>query len=78
MELQAFEVNLELPYLDVVGIHRVLLLVARLIDFDDDDLGVTVSDEPLDPQGNIYAQSVDQGLVFGVVDGRLVVDPQNV
>jgi hypothetical protein len=49
MELQAFEVNLKLLYLDTVGIHRVLLDVACLTDLVDEDLGVALSDEPLDP-----------------------------
>jgi hypothetical protein len=40
----------------------------------DDDLGVTVSDEPLDSQGNSDAQSVDQGLVLDAIVGRFVVD----
>jgi hypothetical protein len=78
MELQAFELSLELPYLGTVSIHRILLDIACLIDLVDDDLGVTVSDEPLDSQGNNDAQSVDQGLVLDAVVGRLVVDLQDV
>jgi hypothetical protein len=52
VKLRALEVSLELAYLGTVGIHRILLDVARLIDLVDDDLGITVSDEPLDSQGN--------------------------
>jgi hypothetical protein len=74
MEFQAFNVNLKLLHFGVVGIHRVLLDVAHLIDLIDDDLGVAVSDEPLDSQGNIDAQSMEQGLVFSAV----VMDLQDV
>jgi hypothetical protein len=43
-----------------------------------DDLGVTVSDESLDSEGNSDAQPMDQGLRLGAVVGRLVVDLLNV
>jgi hypothetical protein len=43
-------VNLKLPHLSAIGIHRVLLDVAHLVDLVDDDLGVVLSDEPLDPK----------------------------
>jgi hypothetical protein len=49
VELQAFEVGLELPDLCVVGIHRVFLDVARLVDLVDEDLGVAVGNKPVDP-----------------------------
>jgi hypothetical protein len=77
-KFQAIKVSLELPYLSVVGIHRVLLDVACLIDLVYDELGVAISDEPLGSQGNSDAQSMDQGLVFGAVVGHLVVDLQDV
>jgi hypothetical protein len=48
--------------------------VAHLVDLIDDDLGVTVSNEPLDSQENSDAQSVDQGLALGAIVGRFVVD----
>jgi hypothetical protein len=48
MEFQALKVSLELSYLDAISVHRIRLDVACLIDLVDDDLGVTVSDEPLD------------------------------
>jgi hypothetical protein len=48
VEFQALEVDLELPYLNAVGIHRVLLDVARLVDLVNDDLGVALSDKPPD------------------------------
>jgi hypothetical protein len=67
-------VNLELPHLNAVGIHRVLLDVTRLVELVDDNLGVAVSDEPLDSLGNSDAQSVDQGVVFSAVVGHLIVD----
>jgi hypothetical protein len=44
VKLQALEVSLELAYLGVVGVHRILLDVARLIDLVNDDLGVAVSE----------------------------------
>jgi hypothetical protein len=44
----------------------------------DDDLGVAVGDESLDFEGNSDAQHMDQGLVLGIVVGRLVVDLQDV
>jgi hypothetical protein len=74
VELQALELGFELLYLGVVGIHHVLLDVACLIDLVDDDLRVTVSDEPLDSQGDSDAPCMDQGIVFGTVVGCLVVD----
>jgi hypothetical protein len=74
MKLQTLEVGLELAYLSVASVHRILLDVTRLIDLVDDDLGVAVSDEPLDSQGNNDAQSVDHGLVFDAIVGCLVVD----
>jgi hypothetical protein len=45
-------VGLKLPDLGAVGVHCVLLDVARLIDLVDDDFGVVVSNEPLDPEGS--------------------------
>jgi hypothetical protein len=78
VEFQALKLNLELSYLSAVGIHRVLLDVACLIDLVDDDLGVAISNEPLDSQGNSDAQFVDQGLIFGTIVGRSVVDLQDV
>jgi hypothetical protein len=74
VEFQAFEVGLELSYLGVVGIHRDLLDVSRLVDLVDEDFGVAVGNEPLNSQGDNDAQSVDQGLVLGAIVGRLVVD----
>jgi hypothetical protein len=71
-------VSLELAYLGAISIHRILLDVACLVDLIDDDLGVTVSDEPLDSQENSDAQSMDQGLILGAIVGRLVVDLQDV
>jgi hypothetical protein len=67
-------VSLELAHLSAVGIQRVLLDVAGLVDLVDDDLGVAVGDEPLDSEGNSDAQPMDQGLVLGAVVGLLVVD----
>jgi hypothetical protein len=40
----------------------------------DEYLGVAVGDESLDSKGNNDAQPMDQGLVLGVVVGRLIVD----
>jgi hypothetical protein len=40
----------------------------------DDDLGVAISNESLDFEGNSDVQPMDQGLVLGTVVGRLVVD----
>jgi hypothetical protein len=40
----------------------------------DDDLGVTVSDESLDSEGNSDAQPMDQSLILSAVVGRFVVD----
>jgi hypothetical protein len=67
-------VVLELAHLGVVGIHCLLLDVACLVDLVDDDLGVAVSNESLDFEGNNDAQPMDQGLVLSAVVGRLVVD----
>jgi hypothetical protein len=61
-----------------VSVHRIFPDVACLADLIDDDLGVVVSDEPLESQGNSDAQSVDQGLVLGAIVGRFVVDLQDV
>jgi hypothetical protein len=52
VEFQALEVSLEFAHLSVVGIHRVLLDVAGLVDLVDDDLGVALGDESLDSEGN--------------------------
>jgi hypothetical protein len=52
VEFQGLKVSLELAQLNTVGIHRVLLDVADLVDLVDDDLGIAVSDESLDPKGN--------------------------
>jgi hypothetical protein len=71
-------VSLELAYLSAVSVHQILLDVTRLVDLIDNDLGVTVSDEPLDSQGNNDVQSVDQGLVLNAIVARLVVDLQDV
>jgi hypothetical protein len=78
MKLQTLKVDLELAYLGVVGVHRILLDVALLFNLVDDDLGVAVSNEALDAQGNSDAQSVDQGLVLCAIVGRLVVDLEDV
>jgi hypothetical protein len=67
-------VILKLSHLSAVGVHRVLLDVACLVDLVNDDLGVGVGDVSLDSEGNNDAQPVDQGLVLGAVVGRLVVD----
>jgi hypothetical protein len=67
-------VVLELAHLGAVGVHCFLLDVACLVDLVDDDLGVVVSNELLDSEGNNDAQPVDQGLVLSAVVGRLVVD----
>jgi hypothetical protein len=67
-------VVLQLAHLSAVGVHRLLLDVACLVDLVDDDLGVTVSDESLDSEGNIDAQPMDQSLVRSAVVGCLVVD----
>jgi hypothetical protein len=39
-----------------------------------DDLGVAISDESLDSEGNNDEHPMDQGLVLSVVVGLLVVD----
>jgi hypothetical protein len=52
VEIQTFEVSLKLAHLSAVGVHRVLLDVAGLVDLVDDDLGVAVGDESLDSEGN--------------------------
>jgi hypothetical protein len=67
-------VVLELAHLGAVGIHHFFLHVARLVDLVDDDLGVTVSDESLDSEGNSDAQPMDQSLILSAVVGRFVVD----
>jgi hypothetical protein len=74
MEFRALEVGLKLSDLNAVGVHRVLLDVARLVDLVDEDLGVAVGNEPLDSQGYGDAQSVNQGLIFVIVIRHLVVD----
>jgi hypothetical protein len=71
-------VSFELPDLGAVGIHRVLLDVARLVDLVDDDLGVVVGYKPLNPQGYSDAQPVNQGLILSTIVGCLVVDLQDV
>jgi hypothetical protein len=73
VKLLALELSLELAYLGAVSVHRIFPDVARLVDLINDDLGVVVSDEPLDSQGNNDAQSVDQGLVLSTTVGRFVV-----
>jgi hypothetical protein len=78
VKLRALEVSLELAYVGAVGIHRILLDVAHLVDLVDDDLRVAISDELLDSQGNSDAQSVNQGLILSTIVGRLVVDLQDV
>jgi hypothetical protein len=67
-------VILKLANLGAVGVHHVLLDVASLVDLVHDNLGVTVSDELLDSEGNNDVQPMDQGLVLSAVVGRLVVD----
>jgi hypothetical protein len=42
-------VGLKIPDLDKVSIHRGLLDVARLVDLVNENLGVAVGNEPLDP-----------------------------
>jgi hypothetical protein len=42
-------VGLALPDLGAVGVHRVLLDVANLVDLVDDNLVVTVGNKLLDP-----------------------------
>jgi hypothetical protein len=74
MKLQALEVGLELAYLGAVSVHRIVLDVTCLTDLVNDDLGVVVSDEPLDSQGNSDSLSVDQSLILGTIIGYLVVD----
>jgi hypothetical protein len=74
VELQAFEVVLELPDLSAVGIHCVLLDVAQLVDLVNNDLGVAVCNKPLNPQGHGDVQPVNQGLILGTIVGCLVVD----
>jgi hypothetical protein len=59
VEFQTLEVSLELAHLSVVGIHRVLLDVACLVDLVNDNLGVTVGDELLDSEGNSDVQPMD-------------------
>jgi hypothetical protein len=61
-------------HLSAVGVHRVLLDVAVLVDLVNDDLGVAVGDESLDYEGNNDAQPMDQGLVLGAAVGCLGVD----
>jgi hypothetical protein len=78
MKLQGLEVGLKLAYLGAVSIHRILLDVARLNELVDDDLGVAISDEPLDSQGNSDVQSLDPGLVLGAIIKHLVVDLRDV
>jgi hypothetical protein len=78
MKLQTLEVSLELAHLHVVSIDRVLFDVARLVDLIDEDLGVAVSNKPLDSQGNNNAQFMDQDLVLGAIVGLFVVDLQDV
>jgi hypothetical protein len=73
-KLQALEVSLELMHLSAVSRHRVLPDVTCLVDLIDENLGVAVSNEPLDSQGSNNAQSVDQGLVLGAVIECFVVD----
>jgi hypothetical protein len=67
-------VILKLAHLSAVGVHRVLLDAACLVDLVNDDLGVAVGDESLHSEGNSDAQPMDQGLVLGAVVGCLVVD----
>jgi hypothetical protein len=67
-------VVLELAHLGAVGIHCLLLDVARLVYLVDDDLGVLISNDSLDSEGNSNAEPMDQGLVLSVIVGRLVVD----
>jgi hypothetical protein len=43
---------LKLAHLSAVGVHRVRLDIAGLVDLVDDDLGVAVGDESLDSEGN--------------------------
>jgi hypothetical protein len=74
VELLTFEVILELAHLGAVGVHRFFLDVACLVDLVDDDLGVAVSDESFDSEGNSDAQPMDQGLALSAVVGRLVLD----
>jgi hypothetical protein len=42
----------EFAHLSAVGVHRVLLDVTGLVELVDDDLGVTVRYEALDPYGD--------------------------
>jgi hypothetical protein len=78
VELQAFEVGLELPNLSIVRFHRVLLDVARLVHLVDDDTGVVLGNKLLNPQGHGDAQPVNQGLILGSIVGCLVVDLQDI
>jgi hypothetical protein len=74
VELKTFEGIFELAHLDTVGVHRFLLDVACLVDLVDDDLGVAISDESLDSEGNSDAQPMDQGHILSAFVGCLVVD----
>jgi hypothetical protein len=67
-------VILELAHLSAVGVHYLFLDVACLVDLIDDDLRVIIRGELFDSKGNNDVQPMDQGLVLGVVVGRLVVD----
>jgi hypothetical protein len=59
VELYTFEVILELAHLGAVCVHSFFLDVLCLVDLVDDDLGVAVSDESLDSEGNNDAQPMD-------------------
>jgi hypothetical protein len=52
VKLQALKVSVELVYLGALSVHQIFPDAARLVDLIDDDLGVVVSGEPLDSQGN--------------------------
>jgi hypothetical protein len=59
VEFQALEVGLKLPDLSAIGVHHVVLDVARLIDLVDDDVGLVIGTDPLDPKGYGDMQSMN-------------------
>jgi hypothetical protein len=74
VKLDPFEVAFKLAHFGAVCIHRIFFGVASLVDLVDDDLGVAVSHESFDPQGDSDAQPMDEGFILSVIVRRLVLD----
>jgi len=74
LELNSVEVTFKLAHLSAVRVHHLFHAVPVFADLLFDELGVAITNEALDPEGQGYTELVDEGFVLGSIVGGLVVD----